>query len=153
MKKRIIWRSDTWQNGCFGKMDDYPFETTPNHHPSQFRCSSNNFSSIHTCRYGKNCIKGICMVSLYSSEQVNEENLGLRYTVCKKLSQKSTWGVDGLLNTVYCSDVSLTIVLDCYMYRSVHLAESVHYNFPASKSAKLSTYQFLNLSCSKTLRF
>ena len=25
----------TWRNGCFGKMDDRPVHTVPNHHPTK----------------------------------------------------------------------------------------------------------------------
>ena len=32
MKKRINRRTDAWRNGCVGKMDDYPVNSTPSHH-------------------------------------------------------------------------------------------------------------------------
>ena len=33
LKKRMNRRSDTWQKGCFRKMDDPLVHTTFNHHP------------------------------------------------------------------------------------------------------------------------
>ena len=33
LKKWNNGKMDTWQNGCFEKMDDLPVPTTPNHHP------------------------------------------------------------------------------------------------------------------------
>ena len=33
VKKWMISKTATWRNGCFGKMDDHPFHTTPNDHP------------------------------------------------------------------------------------------------------------------------
>ena len=42
LKKRINRITATWQNGCFGKINDHPAHTIPNHHPiAKLMCSQN----------------------------------------------------------------------------------------------------------------
>ena len=35
MLKRMYIITATWRNGCYGKMDDHPVHTIPNHHPTK----------------------------------------------------------------------------------------------------------------------
>ena len=50
-KKSMKRRTDTWRNGCFGKMDDHPVHSTPNHHSPKMDVLSKTFSSNHPCCY------------------------------------------------------------------------------------------------------
>ena len=43
LKKRMNRKTDTWRNGCFGKMDDHPVYTTSNHHPPKMDVISKTF--------------------------------------------------------------------------------------------------------------
>ena len=46
LQKRVNRRLNTWRNGCFGKMDDHPVHTTPNHHPLKMDVLPKTFLQI-----------------------------------------------------------------------------------------------------------
>ena len=43
LKKRIKRIMATWRNGCFGKMDDHPVYTIPNHQPTKMDAFQKTF--------------------------------------------------------------------------------------------------------------
>ena len=45
-KKRLNRRTNTWRHGCFGKMDDYPDDTTPNSEPPKVEVLPETFHHI-----------------------------------------------------------------------------------------------------------
>ena len=46
LKKRINRTMAYWRNGCFGKMDDHPVHTIPNHQPTKMDVSQKTFVQI-----------------------------------------------------------------------------------------------------------
>ena len=40
LKKRMNRRTNTWRNGCFGKINDLPVHISPNHHPPKMNVLS-----------------------------------------------------------------------------------------------------------------
>ena len=71
LQKRVNRRLNTWRNGCFGKMDDHPVHTTPNHHPPKWMFLKKNVSSNHPCRY---IASAPFKYILYSSVQCTSPN-------------------------------------------------------------------------------
>ena len=46
LNKRINRRTETWQNGCFRKINDHPGHATPNHHPPKMDVLPKTFHQI-----------------------------------------------------------------------------------------------------------